>query len=46
VAWCRDEMANYKVPRHVFVVDALPFNASNKVLKYELRERALTALAR
>ena len=44
VAWCRDEMANYKVPRHVFVVDALPLNASNKVLKYELRERAATAL--
>jgi acyl-CoA synthetase (AMP-forming)/AMP-acid ligase II len=46
VAWCRDEMANYKVPRHVFVVDALPLNASNKVLKYALRERAVTALAR
>jgi acyl-CoA synthetase (AMP-forming)/AMP-acid ligase II len=43
-AWCRSEMANYKVPRHVFAVDALPLNASNKVLKYELRQRAITAL--
>jgi acyl-CoA synthetase (AMP-forming)/AMP-acid ligase II len=43
-AWCRAEMANYKVPRHVFAVDALPLNASNKVLKYELRQRAVTAL--
>ena len=33
-------MANYKVPRAVEVVDALPLNASGKVLKYELRERA------
>jgi acyl-CoA synthetase (AMP-forming)/AMP-acid ligase II len=40
IAWCREEMANYKVPRSVEVVDALPLNASGKVLKYELRERA------
>jgi acyl-CoA synthetase (AMP-forming)/AMP-acid ligase II len=39
VAWARDQMANYKVPRHVEVVDALPANASGKVLKTELRER-------
>lgn len=40
VAWARENMANYKVPRRVEVVDALPMNASNKVLKFELRERA------
>ena len=39
-AWSRDHMANYKVPRRFFVVDALPMNASNKVLKHELRARA------
>ena len=39
VAWARERMANYKVPRRVEVVDALPLNASGKVLKYELRER-------
>jgi acyl-CoA synthetase (AMP-forming)/AMP-acid ligase II len=39
VAWARGRMANYKVPRHVHVVDALPVNASGKVLKTELRER-------
>ena len=37
IAWCRDQMANYKVPRAVHIVDALPLNASGKVLKYELR---------
>ena len=40
IAWSRERMANYKVPRRVEVVDALPLNASGKVLKYELRERA------
>jgi acyl-CoA synthetase (AMP-forming)/AMP-acid ligase II len=40
IAWCRGEMANFKAPRRVAVVSALPTNASGKVLKYELRERA------
>jgi acyl-CoA synthetase (AMP-forming)/AMP-acid ligase II len=40
IAWCRENMANYKVPRRVAVVDALPQNASGKVLKWALRERA------
>ncbi len=40
IAWCRERMANYKVPRRVVVVDALPLNASGKVLKFELRARA------
>ena len=37
--WSREAMANYKVPRGVVLVDALPLNASGKVLKRELRER-------
>jgi acyl-CoA synthetase (AMP-forming)/AMP-acid ligase II len=40
IAWCRERMANFKVPRRVEVVAALPLNASGKVLKYELRARA------
>ena len=43
-AWCRERMANFKVPRHVQVVDAMPLNASGKVLKYELRERAAASV--
>ncbi len=35
--WARNRMANFKVPRYVTFVDALPTNASGKVLKYELR---------
>jgi acyl-CoA synthetase (AMP-forming)/AMP-acid ligase II len=42
IDWCRTQMANFKVPRHIEVVDALPMNATGKVLKYELRERVLS----
>jgi acyl-CoA synthetase (AMP-forming)/AMP-acid ligase II len=38
--WAKEEMANYKVPRTVVIVEALPLNASGKVLKTELRARA------
>jgi len=40
IAWCRDNMANYKVPRQVHVVTALPTTASGKVQKFALREIA------
>jgi acyl-CoA synthetase (AMP-forming)/AMP-acid ligase II len=40
VAWSRNEMANYKVPRVVEVIAALPLNATGKVVKDELRARA------
>jgi acyl-CoA synthetase (AMP-forming)/AMP-acid ligase II len=43
IAWARQAMANYKVPRRVVVVDSLPLNASGKVLKRELRERVVPA---
>ena len=40
IAWCRENMSNYKVPRRVEIVDQLPTNASGKVMKFALRERA------
>lgn len=40
IAWSRERMANYKVPRRVIVVSELPMNATGKVLKYELRALA------
>jgi acyl-CoA synthetase (AMP-forming)/AMP-acid ligase II len=39
LAWCRDNMANYKVPRRIEFVDALPTNAAGKVQKFALRGR-------
>lgn len=45
IAWARERMANFKAPRRVEVVDALPTNPSGKVLKHELRDR-VRAVAR
>ena len=44
-AWCKKEMANYKVPRYFWLIDELPLNPSNKVLKTELRDRASALLS-
>ncbi|MFE7244054.1 AMP-binding protein [Streptomyces sp. NPDC057580] len=35
--YCRERLANFKVPREFLVTDALPRNASGKVLKKDLR---------
>jgi HIP---CoA ligase len=40
LAWAGERIANFKVPRRMIVVDALPRNASMKVLKNQLRELA------
>ena len=39
IEWARSEMANFKVPRRVEFIDALPVNATGKVVKDELRGR-------
>ncbi|CAB4531190.1 unannotated protein [freshwater metagenome] len=44
IAWAKENMANFKAPKYVEVVDELPLNASGKVLKFELRDRALGSL--
>jgi acyl-CoA synthetase (AMP-forming)/AMP-acid ligase II len=38
IAWSRKTMANYKVPRTVEFVGALPTTASGKVQRFQLRE--------
>ncbi|MCV7021657.1 FadD3 family acyl-CoA ligase [Mycolicibacterium aichiense] len=37
MAWSRDRMAGFKVPRSVVIVDSLPLNATGKVMKDQLR---------
>jgi acyl-CoA synthetase (AMP-forming)/AMP-acid ligase II len=46
IEWSRNEMANYKVPRVVELVDALPLNATGKVLKDVLRDQAASRSGR
>ena len=37
LAWCRDRMAGFKTPRFIEFLDALPLNATGKVMKDRLR---------
>lgn len=37
IAWARERIAPYKVPKTVDVIDALPRNASGKILRRQLR---------
>jgi long-chain acyl-CoA synthetase len=37
VAWSKTQMADYKYPRQIAFLDALPMNATGKILKRELR---------
>jgi acyl-CoA synthetase (AMP-forming)/AMP-acid ligase II len=39
IEWSRAQMANYKVPRRIQVVDELPVNATGKVMKDALRQQ-------
>ncbi|HEX2736659.1 MAG TPA: AMP-binding protein, partial [Acidimicrobiia bacterium] len=41
IEWARGELANFKVPRSVEFLDALPVNATGKVVKDELRARSV-----
>jgi HIP---CoA ligase len=38
IAWSRDVMANYKVPRVITFVASLPRNAAGKLMKFKLRQ--------
>ena len=41
IAWCRANIAGYKIPAGITFVDALPRNSQGKVLKQELRAIAI-----
>jgi long-chain acyl-CoA synthetase len=42
---CRESLTAYKVPRRVFVLDALPLSMIGKVLRREVRDRLLAQTA-
>ncbi|WP_336487360.1 AMP-binding protein [Methylobacterium nigriterrae] len=44
-AFCRDEIAHQKIPRHVAFVDSFPMTVTGKVQKYLMREAMIRRLA-
>lgn len=39
IAHCREQLANYKIPKQIEFIDAMPKNSMDKILKRELRLR-------
>jgi acyl-CoA synthetase (AMP-forming)/AMP-acid ligase II len=38
IAWCREQLASFKCPKSVDILDALPRNPTGKILKRDLRK--------
>jgi len=45
LAFCREQIAHYKVPAHICFVDAFPMTVTGKVQKYLIRETMIERLA-
>jgi fatty-acyl-CoA synthase len=43
-AYCRDQIAHYKIPRHIRFVDSFPMTVTGKVQKYLMREQMMVEL--
>jgi len=43
-AFCRDQIAHYKVPRYVKFVDEFPMTVTGKIQKFIMRERSVAEL--
>lgn len=43
--FCRGEVANYKIPRYVVIVDEFPTTVTGKVRKIQMRQQSLDMLA-
>jgi fatty-acyl-CoA synthase len=44
-AFCRDQIAHYKVPKYIRFVDELPMTVTGKVQKFVMRERMIQELS-
>ena len=45
IAFCRGQIAHYKVPRHIRFVDAFPMTVTGKVQKFLIRKQMIEELA-
>jgi crotonobetaine/carnitine-CoA ligase len=45
IAWCRTRLADFKAPRHVWLVESLPKTETQRIEKYHLRQLARDLLS-
>ncbi len=45
IAYCKERVSGFKVPRHVRFVDKFPMTGSGKIQKYEMKKDALAQLS-
>ena len=43
-AFCRDQIAHYKVPRYIRLVEGFPTTVTGKVQKFQMREQMIKEL--
>jgi len=43
-AFCKDQIAHYKIPRYIRFVDAFPMTVTGKVQKYLIRDQMAAEL--
>ena len=43
-AYCTDNLAHFKVPRHVLFVDEFPMTVTGKIQKFKMRETTIEQL--
>jgi acyl-coenzyme A synthetase/AMP-(fatty) acid ligase len=44
-AWCRTRLADFKAPRHIWLVESLPKTETQRTEKYHLRQLARDLLS-
>jgi len=45
IDFCRKELSDIKVPRHVFFIEEFPLTPQGKIQKFKLREQILEKLS-
>jgi len=44
IAFCKDQIAHYKVPRHIRIVDEFPMTVTGKIQKFVMRNQMIKEL--
>ena len=43
-AYCKEQIAYYKVPKHIVIVDEFPLTVTGKIQKFVMREKTIKGL--